>query len=267
MAGPRPSSPEWTRAIYPTALPFMVKHICFDYCHETPDFVLRYPPAPCICVEEGGGVNPLAPRVTAPPTQSARIGQAFSFQIVATNMAAGDTYAATNLPAGLTLNPATGLITGTPTAQTTGLKSVTISATNSEGTGTGQLRINLQAALPVTALTYAGSLTQSNSLGPFTEADVVAAGQHTPNATAGAQITAPYVSGHFGVVFAYPATLPAAAGFVDVQTGIGVTLVASTMSIPQPWPGGAPVSYRVYALHNFGPFASNAPGIRMTIGT
>lgn len=39
---------EWTQAVYPNALPYMVKHRCFDYCVPTPDCKLRYMPPPCL---------------------------------------------------------------------------------------------------------------------------------------------------------------------------------------------------------------------------
>jgi hypothetical protein len=68
--------------------------------------------------------------VTNPGAQIATVGTAFSLQINATDSAASQTlsYTATGLPAGLTLNPTTGLITGTPT--TAGTSSATVTATD-----------------------------------------------------------------------------------------------------------------------------------------
>ena len=63
--------------------------------------------------------------------------QAYSYQIVAT--AFPDSYGASGLPPGLTVNPATGLISGAPTAA--GQFRVSITATNANGTGTGTLDV------------------------------------------------------------------------------------------------------------------------------
>jgi hypothetical protein len=71
--------------------------------------------------------------VTNPGSQTGTVGTAASLQISATDSASGQTltYAATGLPAGLSINSSTGLISGTPT--TAGTSNVTVSAT--DGTG------------------------------------------------------------------------------------------------------------------------------------
>jgi O-glycosyl hydrolase len=71
--------------------------------------------------------------VTNPGNQTGAVGTPASLQIKATDSASGQTlsYAATGLPAGLSINPATGLISGTPT--TAGTSTVTVTAT--DGTG------------------------------------------------------------------------------------------------------------------------------------
>ena len=79
----------------------------------------------------GGGRNTVT--VTNPGNQNGTVGTAATLQIHATDSAAGQTltYSATGMPAGLSINTATGLISGTPT--TTGASSVTVTA--SDGTG------------------------------------------------------------------------------------------------------------------------------------
>jgi len=71
--------------------------------------------------------------VTPPGNQTSTVNTAASVQIHATDSASGQTltYSATGLPAGLSINSSTGLISGTPTA--TGSSSVSVTAR--DGTG------------------------------------------------------------------------------------------------------------------------------------
>jgi hypothetical protein len=80
-------------------------------------------------------VNPapnVAPAVTNPGNRTGTVGLAVSLQIIGTD-ANGDplTYSATNLPTGLSINSATGLITGTPTTAQT--RTVTVTANDGRG--------------------------------------------------------------------------------------------------------------------------------------
>ena len=79
----------------------------------------------------GGGGNTVT--VTNPGSQSSTVGTAVSQQISASDSASGQTltYSATGLPAGLSINSSTGLITGTPTAAATSTATVTVK----DGTG------------------------------------------------------------------------------------------------------------------------------------
>ncbi|MGH9572051.1 MAG: beta strand repeat-containing protein, partial [Candidatus Acidiferrales bacterium] len=79
------------------------------------------------------------PVVTSATTTSGTVGAAFSYQITATN--SPTSYGATGLPAGLSVNTGTGLISGTPTA--TGTSAVTLSATNGTGTGSATLTLTI----------------------------------------------------------------------------------------------------------------------------
>ncbi len=77
--------------------------------------------------------------VTNPGSQTGTVGTAKSLQIQASDSAAGQTltYSATGLPAGLSINSSTGLISGTPT--TAGTYSTTVTAkdtTNASGSAT-----------------------------------------------------------------------------------------------------------------------------------
>ena len=79
------------------------------------------------------------PAITSPLSATGTAGSAFSYSIAASN---GPTlYNASPLPAGLTINNTTGVISGTPT--TAGTTNVTLSASNTAGTGTATLVITI----------------------------------------------------------------------------------------------------------------------------
>ncbi|WP_329404135.1 M4 family metallopeptidase [Streptomyces melanogenes] len=80
--------------------------------------------------------QPGSPSVTSPGNQNGTVGTAVSLQIQASDPAGKAlTYSATGLPAGLSINSSTGLVTGTPT--TAGTSSVTVTAKNTDNaTGT-----------------------------------------------------------------------------------------------------------------------------------
>lgn len=83
--------------------------------------------------------QPVAPVISSSATASGVVGQAFSYQIAASNTPTA--FAASGLPAGLAVNTSSGLVSGTPTAA--GVSSVTISATNAAGTGSATLTITV----------------------------------------------------------------------------------------------------------------------------
>jgi hypothetical protein len=88
---------------------------------------------------------PPPPAITSPGQASGQEGRPFSYQITATNNPRS--YGATGLPAnGLSLDTATGLISGTP--KSPGRMTLTISATNDGGTGTAPLTITIDPAPP-----------------------------------------------------------------------------------------------------------------------
>ncbi len=79
-----------------------------------------------------GGTTTGGVTVTNPGNQSTTVGNSASLQISASDTAGGTLrYSASGLPAGLSINSSTGLITGTPT--TAGSSSVTVTATDSTG--------------------------------------------------------------------------------------------------------------------------------------
>src|SRR5450755_3011355 len=79
----------------------------------------------------GGGGNTVT--VTSPGGQTSTVGTAASVQVHATDSGSGQTltYSAAGLPAGLSINASSGLISGTPTAA--GTSSVTVTARDTTG--------------------------------------------------------------------------------------------------------------------------------------
>jgi hypothetical protein len=73
------------------------------------------------------------PVITSGQSQTGDVGTALTYDITATN--SPTSYSVTGLPAGLTLNPTTGVISGTPTAS--GTYEVTLSASNLNVSGQG----------------------------------------------------------------------------------------------------------------------------------
>ena len=95
-----------------------------------------------------------APTIISPATLQGTAGQVLSYQIAATANPAS--YGASGLPAGLSLDPQSGLISGTPTQA--GVATASITATNAQGTATAPLTITVNpagtaAALPMVTIT------------------------------------------------------------------------------------------------------------------
>ncbi len=113
-----------------------------------------------------------APVVVSPPviavanSATGQVGQAFTYQIVATGSPAS--YGATNLPTGLAVDATAGLITGTLT--TVGVSGINLTATGPGGTGTGTLILTVTAApLPVvTVAATAPKALTGGAAGAFT---------------------------------------------------------------------------------------------------
>jgi hypothetical protein len=92
-----------------------------------------------------------APVITSATVASATAGSPFSYQILASN--SPTSFNALDLPSGLSVSPATGLISGTP--QTPGQFNVTISASNAAGTGSAVLNITINTG-PANTLVLSG---------------------------------------------------------------------------------------------------------------
>jgi uncharacterized repeat protein (TIGR01451 family) len=106
------------------------------------------------------------PVITSSTTATGNVGVAFSYQITATNSPTGYGLGGT-LPAGLSINNTTGVISGTPT--TSGSTPVTVSATNAAGTGSATLTITILGPANVVLTKTSSAVTaQSGNTITFT---------------------------------------------------------------------------------------------------
>ncbi len=118
-------------------------------------------------------VNPATtfPTITSATSASGLQGGMFTYQMAANHTPTS--YAATGLPAGLTLNTSTGLISGTPTGS--GTSSVSLSASNASGTG----------PVAILTLTVAANTEANLAIGKITTATTFVAGNVATYATDG----------------------------------------------------------------------------------
>ena len=89
-------------------------------------------------------ISPTAPVITSGLTANGKTGQAFSYQIAASNLPLN--FNAIGLPAGLSVNTATGLISGTPT--TGGTYKTSVTAANATGTASQVVTITIGLVVP-----------------------------------------------------------------------------------------------------------------------
>ena len=92
---------------------------------------------------------PSGPTITGGTSATSRVGQPFSFQVYTTNGSAAATVSATGLPQGLSLDPVTGIISGSATTSGSSLVTLTVTDGSFTTTATLQLTFTNDRALPV----------------------------------------------------------------------------------------------------------------------
>ena len=124
--------------------------------------------SPCLPIESNVGTltvtAPLPAPVVTPASPTGTVGVAFSYQISASN--SPTSYSTGTLPAGLTLNTTTGLITGNPTAA----GNTTVAVTASNGTPSASVNFVFKIAKGTQTLTISPitlALTQSVPLAGY----------------------------------------------------------------------------------------------------
>jgi uncharacterized repeat protein (TIGR03803 family) len=98
-------------------------------------------------------IAPARPEITSPDFANAQQGEFFTYQITATNNPTS--FGASGLPAGLSVDSSSGVISGTPTVN--GEFNVQIFASNAGGTVSKTLRLTIQPSVPVITSASAAS--------------------------------------------------------------------------------------------------------------
>jgi rhamnogalacturonan endolyase len=184
------------------------------------------------------------PPVLANATASGTYGTAFTYSIGATNQPTS--YAATGLPPGLALTPATGIISGTPAAA--GTFAAAISATNANGTGNAILTFTITKAAATVTL---GALTQSYDGTPKPVSVATAPAGLNVDVTYDGAATAPYKVGRYAVVATVddPNYTGAASGTLQiVDTTPPVLALPANIVAEATGPDGAVVTFTASAL-------------------
>jgi len=175
------------------------------------------------------GSTPEAPAITSATTASATVGIAFNYTITASNNATS--YAATGLPAGLTVNSTSGLISGTPT--TAGTTNATISATNTGGTGNATLAFTIAQGTPViTTPPTASEITAGQALSSST----LTGGNASVAGTFAFADPSFILSATASQTVVFTPT--DAANYTTANTSVTVTVIAAPVSAFTSWTGG-----------------------------
>ncbi len=159
-----------------------------------------------IRLENLGGV----PIVGSPTLATARVGEAFSYAIVASGQPTQ--YGAAGLPAGFNLDSATGLISGSASASQAGTYAITLTASNAEGTSAPRA---LALTIPGPVSLVSAVSRRGHSTVGFFDIDLPQTG------SPGVECRLPDNAGFHNLVLTFSSEL-ASVGSAAVTTGSGV---------------------------------------------
>ncbi|UAY52782.1 putative Ig domain-containing protein [Ferruginibacter albus] len=209
-------------------------------------------------------VNPAAPVISSAATATAIIGTAFSYSITASNTPTS--YNATGLPAGLSINTSSGLISGKPT--TAGTYNTTITATNAGGTGTKTLSITVSNSLPA-APAISSSATATATVGTSFSYTITASNTPTSynatglptglsiNTSSGVISGTPTTAGSYAVTIS--ATNAGGTGTKTLSITINPAAPVISSAVTAAATVGTTFSYTITASNN--PTSFNATGL------
>ena len=229
--------------------------------------------------------DPPPPAITSAGTASAALGIGFLYAITATNSPAS--YSASGLPAGLTVNTSTGVISGSPAV--TGTFTATLGAINPGGTGSATLTITVTNPPPpvitsptaVTALlnmSFAYAITASNNPSSFNATGLPAgltvtsngniSGTPTSAGTFNVNISATNISGTGSATLALNIIAGVPAAITSPLSAVAVLGVPFNYSITA---GGVPANIAITATGVLPPgltlSGTTITGIPTTAGT
>ena len=168
------------------------------------------------------------PSMTSATTITGTNGDPLTYTIVATN--AATSFGASSLPAGLVLNPVTGVISGIPTV--TASTAVFLSATNAVGTGTATLTFNIvNRPLPVFINT---SGTVSGIAGSYFYGKVTASNDITSYSASGLP-TGVILNAASGVFSGVPTTVGTFSGTLGAINSTGTVTMPLTIIVTPPY--------------------------------
>jgi PKD repeat protein len=210
----------------------------------------------------------VAPIITNNPlTAAGTVASGFNFAVVATG--SPTSYSATGLPPGLSLNTATGAITGTPT--TSGTYFVVLTATNASGTGTSTLALTV-APITVAPIITSPSTAPGTVGAPFLTYLIAATGLPTSytatglppgltlNAQTGAITGVPTAAGTSNVTLT--ATNTAGTSTATLTIVVAPATVAPVITSPTTAPGATGTPFITYVIAATGlPTSYTATGL------
>ena len=171
----------------------------------------------------------VAPIITSPASAPGTVGTPFVTYLIAAS-GLPTSYTASGLPAGLTLDPLTGAINGTPTASGTSV--VTLTATNSTGTSTATLTITIAAATVAPVFTSPTAATGTAGV-PFVTYLIAATGQPTSYSATGLPAGLS-LNSTTGAISGTPTAAGTSVVTLTATNSAGVTTATLTITIAAP---------------------------------
>jgi len=208
-----------------------------------------------------------APEIISSLTATGEPGVPFSYQILATKEPTS--YNATGLPAELTIDTATGIISGTVT--TAGTYTVTISAKDGSGTGTATLTIKIGVPVISSAATASVGINTPFSyqiVASNTPASYSATGLPTGvtvDTTTGAISGTPTVGGTFNITLG--ATNAAGTGTKTLVLTVTQPAPSITSALTASGPTGSAFSYQIAATNTPTSFNATSLPTGLTVST